>query len=68
MERNIQLDWSAIVEKAIERRKQQGLTQEQLAVLSGVSKPTIIRFERQEKNIMLNSAFSILKILGLIKE
>ena len=68
MERNLQLDWPAIVEEAIARRKESGLTQKQLAVLVGVSKPTIIRFERQGKNITLNSVFAILKILGLLKK
>lgn len=65
MERFIQLDWAAIVEEAIRRRKSSKLTQQQLAKLAGVSKPTVVRFEKQEKNITLNSAFAILKILGL---
>ena len=67
MERNIQLDWPAIVEEAIKRRKESRLTQKQLAVLAGVSKPTLVRFEHQEKNITLKSAFAILKMLGLVK-
>ena len=62
MERYIQLDWPAIVEEAISRRKQSRLTQKQLAVLAGVSGPTVTRFERQEKNITLKSTFAILKI------
>ena len=33
MERNIRLDWQELVEEAIRRRKQQKLTQKQLAVL-----------------------------------
>jgi transcriptional regulator with XRE-family HTH domain len=71
MERNIQphgeLDWAALVEVAIRRRKEQGLTQKQLAVLAGVSGPTVNRFERRKANITLQSAFAILKMLGLLK-
>lgn len=65
MERNFSLDWSAIVKEAVKRRKERRLTQKQVAVLSGVSKPTVVRFERQEKNITLNSAFAIMKLFGL---
>jgi transcriptional regulator with XRE-family HTH domain len=68
MERNIQLDWDIIVEEAINRRITQKLSQEQLALIARVSKPTIIKFERQEGNITLESAFSILRVLGLIKD
>ena len=66
MERYVQLDWPAIVKDAITARKRSRLTQKQLAVLAGVSVPTVIRFERQEKNITLDSAFAILKWLGLV--
>lgn len=65
MERNIQLDWQIYVEEAIKRRKQRKLTQKELAVIAGVSGPTVARFERQEKNITLHSVFKILYILGL---
>ena len=65
MERNIQLNWAVLVEEAIKRRKEQGLTQKQLAVLARVSGPTVNRFEQQSANITLNSAFAILKTLGL---
>lgn len=66
MEQHLQLDWPAIVNEAIARRKQQRLTQKQIATLAGVSIPTLIRLERQEKNITINSAFKILDYLGLI--
>ena len=66
MECNIQLDWPTIIKEAIARRKQSKLTQKQLAVLVGVSPPTIIRFEQGADNITLSSAFSILKKLGLL--
>lgn len=66
MEGNIQLDWSVFVEAAIKRRKESRLTQQQVAVLASVSKPTVIRFEKREKNITLQSAFAILKLFGLL--
>lgn len=46
MERNIRLDWQDIVREAVKRRREQRLTQKQLAVLAGVSKPTLNRLER----------------------
>lgn len=66
MERNIQLDWQAIIAEAIARRKQQHLTQEQLAILCGVSKPTLNRFEQGATNITLKTAMKILHSLGLV--
>ena len=65
MERNIRLDWQELVEEAIRRRKQQKLTQKQLAVLAGVSGPTVNSFEQQRTSITLASALKILKVLGL---
>lgn len=65
MERNICLDWPNLIEEAIKRRKQQRLTQEQLAILAGVSKPTLNNFERGKTNITLKNAIKILQILGL---
>lgn len=66
MERNLQLDWSGFVQEAIRRRKAQKLTQKQLAVLAGVSGPTVNRFERKDGNMTLKSAFAILRTLGLM--
>jgi transcriptional regulator with XRE-family HTH domain len=65
MERNIRLNWQNIVSEAVKRRKEQKLTQEQLAVLTGVSKPTLNNFEQGRLNIKLDSALKILKSLGL---
>lgn len=65
MERNIFLNWSDLVKEAIKRRKLQHLTQEQLAVLAQVSKPTLNRFEQGKKNITVENAMKILNILGL---
>ena len=67
MERNIQLNWQEIVKEAIARRKQQGLTQKQLAILAGVSGPTVNSFEQKKSSITLESAFKILRCLGISK-
>jgi len=67
MERNISLNWQNFVEEAVKRRKEQGLTQEQLAVLVGISKPTLNAFEQGKTNIKLDNAFKILRMLGLLK-
>ena len=65
MERNIRLDWQDIVREAVKRRREQKLTQNQLAVLAGVSKPTLNRFERGVTAIRLDSVLKILRVLGL---
>lgn len=65
MERNVRLSWQGFVEEAVRRRKEQKLTQEQLAVLAGVSKPTLNSFEQGKTNIKLDSGLKILKVLGL---
>ena len=65
MERNIRLNWQAFVEEAIRRRKEQRLTQEQMAVLAGVSKPTLNNFEAGKTTITLENALKILRMLGL---
>ena len=65
MERNIRLNWKNLIEEAIKRRKGQNLTQEQLAVLAGVSKPTLNSFEQGKTSIKLDSAIKILQALGL---
>ncbi len=65
MERNLRLNWQALVAEAIKRRKQQRLTQEQLAILVGVSKPTVNRFEQGNTHLTLTKALKILQCLGL---
>jgi len=68
MERNLPLDWPSLVNEAIQRRKQQRLTQKDLAIIAKVSKPTIVKFEKQGGNITLNAVFAILNALGLVKK
>ncbi len=65
MERNIRLNWQSLIEEAIKRRKEQRLTQEQLAVLAGVSKPTLNAFEQGKISITLENAIKVLKVLGM---
>lgn len=65
MERNIRLNWQSFIEEAVKRRKEQKLTQEQLAILAGLSKPTLNSFEQGKTTIKLESALKILKALGL---
>lgn len=60
------LDWRALVDEAIRRRKADGLTQKDLAALAGVSPPTVIAFERGEINLRLERVFAILDAVGLI--
>lgn len=67
MDGYVQLDWPAIVKEAIKRRKASHLTQAQVAVLAGISKPTVVRFEKQSQTLSLQSAFAILQLLGLLK-
>lgn len=65
MERNLHLNWEALVAEAIKRRKEQRLTQKQMAVLVGLSGPTVNSFEQGKTTITLDSALKILKALGL---
>ena len=65
MERNVRLNWQGLIAEAVRCRKEQRLTQEQLAVLAGVSKPTLNSFENGKTSIKLDSVLKILKALGL---
>lgn len=66
MEQPIRLNWQALIDEAVSRRKSQKLTQTQLAVIAGISKPTVIDFEKGRTTIKLESVFKILKVLGLL--
>ncbi|MBI4208976.1 MAG: DUF1488 family protein [Deltaproteobacteria bacterium] len=68
MERQVQINWPAIVEEAKQRRKSQRLTQKRLAMLAGVSTPTISRFESGEKDVQLSSIVNILTVLGMVDQ
>ncbi len=59
------IDWRAVVDEAIRRRKQEGLTQRSLAALAGVSTPTVNSFEQGDINLRFERVVSILDALGL---
>jgi transcriptional regulator with XRE-family HTH domain len=65
MEQPIRLSWSNLVQEAIKRRKAQKLTQEELALLTGVSKPTLNRFEQGHTSLSVDNALKILAMLGI---
>jgi predicted transcriptional regulator len=67
MERNIRLNWTAIVEEAIRRRKELKLSQRHLAAIANVSQPTVSRFEQCKADIQLSSVFAILEVLGMLE-
>ena len=66
MERNLRLNWPALVEEARTRRKTQRLTQRRFAAIADVSTPTVSRFERGDQNIKLASALAILEVLDMV--
>lgn len=68
MERDIFIDWPKLVETAVARRKAQGLTQAQLAVLCGISKPTLNAFEQYKTTLSVENALIILQMLGLTQQ
>jgi transcriptional regulator with XRE-family HTH domain len=65
MERNMRLNWPDVVKEAVKRRKTERFTQEKLAVLAGVSKPTLNSFEQGKTSITVENALKILRTLGL---
>lgn len=65
MEMQLRFNWQGLVEEAKQRRKTQKITQQKLAMLAGVSVPTILRFEKAEENIEISSVLKILQVLGL---
>lgn len=62
------LDWKALVDEALRRRKAEKMTQRQHAALAGVSIPTIVAFDRGERTLSLAKAFDILRVVGLVVE
>ncbi len=66
MERDIRLDWQSLITEAKRQRKAKKFTQYQLAILAGVSKPTLSNFEQGKTTVTLENAFKILRTLGLM--
>jgi transcriptional regulator with XRE-family HTH domain len=62
------LNWRALVDEALRRRKAEKLTQRQHAALASVSVPTIVAFDRGERTLSLAKAFDILRVVGLMDE
>ena len=62
------MNWPAVVEEALRRRKAERLTQREHAALASVSIPTMAAFERGETTLTLAKAFDILRVLGLLDE
>jgi transcriptional regulator with XRE-family HTH domain len=62
------LNWQALVNEALRRRKAEKLTQREHAALASVSIPTMAAFERGEESLSLGKAFSILRVVGLIDQ
>ncbi|HEY0310950.1 MAG TPA: helix-turn-helix domain-containing protein [Allosphingosinicella sp.] len=61
------LNWRGLVEEAVRRRKAENLTQAGLASIAGVSRATVLLFERGETNLQLGKVFDILGALGLLE-
>ena len=59
------LNWQALVARALEVRREEGLTQRELAALAGVTQPTVVKFEKGSTSIRVDSALAILQALGL---
>ena len=66
MERDFSIDWAEIVGEAHRRRKSQGLTMRRLAAVANVSLPTVLRFEKNQRDIQLSSVLAILNALGMV--
>ena len=62
---DLQIDWRAVVDEAIRRRKSEGLTQRGLAELAGVSVPTVNSFEKGDIRLRFERVVAILDALGL---
>lgn len=59
------INWRAVVDEAVRRRKKEGLTQAGLAALAGVSRPTVVSFEQGEINLRFERVTAILDAVGL---
>jgi transcriptional regulator with XRE-family HTH domain len=59
------IDWRAVVEEAVRRRKHEGLSQRRLAELAGVSVPTVNAFEQGEIRLRLERVVAILEAVGM---
>lgn len=61
-----QFDWVGIVNEAIVRRQEEGLSQKKHTALAGVSIPTMISFEKAETTISIEKVLAILDVVGMV--
>lgn len=61
------LDWKTLVAEAVRIRKEERLSQRDLAALAGVTQPTVVKFEKGDTGLRVQSAIAILAALGLAK-
>lgn len=61
-------NWKALVEEAIIRRREVGLSQKKHAALAGISIPTMISFERAEKTISIEKVLAILDVVNMVEK
>ncbi len=54
----------ALAGKLIEAREQKGITQKELAEMSGLKQPAIARLERMQTTPQIDTLFKVLKPLG----
>ena len=59
------LSWAQLVREAVTVRKQEHLSQRDLAALAGVTQPTVVKFEKGSTSIRVDSALAILRALSL---
>ena len=59
------LNWERLVREAVTVRKQERLSQRDLAALAGVTQPTVVKFEKGSTSILVDSALAILRALSL---
>ena len=59
-------DVLALAAAVRDRRVASGLTQDQLALVAGVGRDTVMAFENGRGGISLSKAFRVLKALGLV--
>ncbi len=61
------LNWERLVREAVTIRKQERLSQRDLAALAGVTQPTVVKFEKGSTSIRVDSALAILRALSLVE-
>ncbi len=59
------LNWQRLVREAVTVRKQERLSQRDIAALAGVTQPTVVKFEKGSTSIRVDSALAILRALSL---